>query len=93
MNTTFCDTESPASVTPGLPHRLLANLGRFELPADCSVAEGNALAEFHERTHLAFNQVKDRSVIGKYARERGWSWIAEVLLPKAPPELRHGPSF
>ena len=58
--------------------------GRLDrpLPAMTS-AEQSALADFHRRTDFQFNQVQDRSLIGAYARQRGWEWIADVLLPQS----------
>lgn len=45
--------------------------------------QAQAVADFNNRTHHQFNQVRDLSLIGAYARERGWYWIAKALLPKA----------
>ena len=55
---------------------------RFDLPTHATPEQQRALDDFNERTNNEYNQVRDLSLIGTYARSRGWWWIADALLPK-----------
>ena len=43
--------------------------------------QARAVVQFHARTTGAFDRVTDLSLMGAYARERGWRDIAAALLP------------
>jgi len=57
-------------------------VGRWDIRPVVSPEQELALADFHVRTDGSFSQVRDLSLIGAYARTKGWSQIADVLLPK-----------
>lgn len=57
-------------------------VGRWDVQPVLTPEQSRALADFHQRTNQEFNRVTDLSLIGTYARSRGWEFIAEALLPK-----------
>lgn len=57
-------------------------VGRYDIEPDWTPEVRGAVREFHQRTAQQFNQVKDLALMGKYAKEKGWFWIAEKLLPE-----------
>ena len=50
---------------------------------EVSPEQARAVVLFHARTDGAFDRVTDLSLMGAYARERGWRDIAQALLPQA----------
>lgn len=57
--------------------------GRWDAPVpELTPEQAHAVVQFHARTASAFDRVTDLSLMGAYAREKGWTDISSVLLPQ-----------
>lgn len=57
--------------------------GRWDAKLELSPEQSRAVVLFHQRTEGAFDRVTDLTLMGRYASERGWRDISDVLLPQA----------